>query len=60
MLNHLGSWLGATTQATVADSSEPSTPASDLLTAEHLGPRVVATAHRWVHGRIPSNVAAAA
>ena len=58
-LNRLGSWLGAMTQATVADGPEPATPASDLLTAEHLGPRVAATAHRWVHGRIP-NVAVAA
>jgi multimeric flavodoxin WrbA len=57
-LNRLGSWLGAMTQASGADGPEHSIPASDLLTAEHLGRRVAAVAHRWVHGRTLSVAAA--
>jgi NAD(P)H dehydrogenase (quinone) len=53
-LNRLGSWLGAMTQANTDQGPDQAPPASDLATAEHLGRRVAAAAHRWVHGERPA------
>jgi multimeric flavodoxin WrbA len=51
-LNRLGSWLGVMAQSHVDQGPEKAPPASDLATAEHLGPRVATLTHQWARGRV--------
>lgn len=46
-LNRLGSFLGAMAQANADEAAEATPPASDRLTAAHLGHRVAEAASRW-------------
>ncbi|MGD8378051.1 MAG: flavodoxin family protein [Gammaproteobacteria bacterium] len=49
-LNRLGGWMGAMAQSNIDEGPEAVPPASDRLTAEHLGRRVARAAQRWVAG----------
>lgn len=51
-INHLGSFLGATSQSPHGAADDVAPPKDDLATGELLGRRVAEATQRWMRGRV--------